>query len=340
MVCALVPLLTSCSGSSLPGSHQEPESALRPNSGSAYCLTAQCIYVTNAYRPAAVDIYRTDEHGAARPIGHIEGPATELAGPSAVAVDADHNLYVAGADYSSQYASAVNVYPAGQYGDVAPMQTITGPNTQMGIATGVAVDSARNIYVTNWFGGTPCVGSITVYAANANGDAPPIAQIKGAKTRLCDPGGIAIDPNGNLYVTSGQQYSSAVNIYAAGSSGNVRPMAEILGKRTLLYDPTGITLDALNNVYVSSDAEGTLTKYRAGSHGNVKPVQAIYGIRTKLQDAYGVAVDLNARIYANNTVRGNIVVFASDANGDVPPIRVIRRNNRSNLRRPTNIAIR
>ncbi len=340
MACAFVLLPTSCGSPALPGGHQEPDGTIRQNSASRYCLTAPCIYVTNAYRPAALDIYGTDEHGAIRPIEHIDGPATELSSPQAVAIDANHNVYVAGANYSSQYESAVTVYAAGDYGNVMPTQTITGPNTQMGLATGVAVDSAGKIYVTNWFGGTPCIGSITVYPPGANGDVPPIAQVKGAKTRLCDPRGIAIDSNGNVYVTSGQQYSSAVDIYTAGSNGNVRPMADISGKRTLLYDPTGITLDAHGDIYVSSEGDGTLVKYRAGAYGNAKPLQAIYGIRTELQFAYGIAVDPNDEIYANNTVRGNIVVFASDANGDVPPIRVIRRNNRSNLRRPTNIAIR
>lgn len=311
---------------------------MRQSSNSEYCLTSPCIYVTSAYRPPSVDIYRTHQHGAAKPVESIKGPATGLSGPAAVAVDANHNVYVAGSNY--QYESVVTVYPAGDYGNVAPTQTITGPDTQMGVATGIAVDSGGNIYVSNWFGGTPCVGSVTVYAAGANGDATPIAQIKGMKTGLCDPGGIATDSKRNIYVTSGQQYSSAVKIYAAGSNGNVRPMAEISGKRTLLYDPAGITLDALGNIYVSSDAAGTLTKYRAGAHDDAKPVQAIYGIRTKLQFANGIAVDPSDEIYANNTVRTDVVVFASDANGDVPPIRIIRRNRRSNLRRPTNIAVR
>jgi sugar lactone lactonase YvrE len=232
------------------------------------------------------------------------------------------------------------VYAAGDYGNVAPTRTIMGPDTQMGVPTGLAVDSDGDIYVTNWFGGTPCAGTVTVYAAGANGDAAPIAQIKGLKTRLCDPGGIAIDSKRNMYVTSGQQYSSAVNVYAAGSNGNVRPIAEISGRRTLLFDPAGITLDALGNIYVSSEGDGTLVKYRAGAHDDAKPVQAIYGIRTKLQFANGIAVDPSDEIYANNTIRPDVVVLASDANGDVPPIRIIRKNRRSNLRRPTNIAVR
>lgn len=333
MACALVLLPTSCgvpppvAGSQMPGT-------TRRSSSSAYCLTSQCLYVLNAYDPAAVNIYRTDQHGPAKPIETISGAVTGLQSPDAVAVDANHNVYVAGSNY--QYESFVTVYSAGDYGNIAPTQTIEGPDTQMGMVTGIAIDSARNIYVTNYFGGTPCVGSVTVYAAGANGDAAPIAQIEGVKTHLCDPAGIAIDSSGNLYVTSGQQYSSAVNVYAAGSNGNVRPMAVISGNRTLLYDPAGITLDAAGNIYVVG---GELMKFKAGAHGNAKPQQAIAGILTKLEFPYGIAVNSKDEIYVNNTVRKDVVVFASQATGDVPPIRIIRKDRRS-IRRLTNIAIR
>lgn len=337
MACAFLSLATGCGAPPFPGDAQQLETAIRHGSGSAYCLTSACIYVANAYGPASIDIYRLDQHGAVRPAERIAGSNTSLSSPEAVAVDANHDVYVA--NISGYYESAITVYPAGDYGNVAPAQTITGPLTQMGIATGVAVDSAAKVYVTNWFGGTPCTGSVTVYAAGANGDAAPIAQIKGSKTRLCDPGGIAVDSSGNLYVTSGSQYSSAVNIYAAGSKGNVRPIAEISGTHTQLYDPTGITLDAGGNVYVSANGAGVLTKYRAGAHGNAKPAQTISGIFTKLQSAYGVAVDPSGEIYANNETQQNVVVFASDANGDVPPIRIIKAK-RSGLSRPTNLAIR
>jgi sugar lactone lactonase YvrE len=300
-------------------------------------LSQQCIYVTNAYT-GAVEIYRTDEHGVARPIERIKGLATGLASPEVVAVDGNHNVYVA--NVNGSYKASITVYPAGEYGDVAPTQTISGPDTQMGNPTGIAVDPAGNIYVTNWFPGSACVGTITVYAAGSNGDAAPIAQIAGRKTRLCDPWGTAIDSSGNIYVTGGQQYSSFVNVYAAGSNGNVSPMAEISGKRTLLYGPTAITLDTLGNMYVASSPNGTLVKFRAGAHGNAKPAQAIYGLLTKLQYPEGIALDSTGEIYTIATPQDRILVFAGTANGDVPPLRIIRANDRLNRHGDTDLVIR
>jgi hypothetical protein len=332
---ALALVSTSCGSPLSVSGPQVPDSTIRQKSTGAYCLTAQCIYVTDTSGPA-IDIYRTDEHGEAKPIARIKGPATGLVGPSVVAVDAHHNVYVA--NVNGYYQASITVYPAGEYGNVVPAQTITGPDTQMGIPNGIAVDAGGNIYVTNWF--ASCVGSVTEYASGSNGDSAPIAQIKGKKTRLCAPWGTALDANGNIYVTSGQQYSSAVYEYAAGSNGNVPPLAQISGRRTLLYDATAITLAALGDIYVTSNSNGTLVKYRAGAHGNAKPVQAIYGLRTKLQFPYGIAVDTTDKIYTlDTTPRGRILVFASDAKGDVPPIRVIRGTTRFGFR-PSDLAIR
>jgi hypothetical protein len=205
----------------------------------------------------------------------------------------------------------------------------------MGVATGVATDAAGKIYVSNWFGGSPCGGSVTVYAAGANGDASPIAQIKGPKTGLICPESIALDSKTNVYVATSAQYNSSVNVYAAGANGNVPPIAVISGTRTLLYDPTAITLDASNRIYVRT--EGGIVKFRAGAHGNVKPMQAIFGFRG-LAYTYGIAVDPRDEIYTNSFVHWAILVFASDANGNVRPIRVIRDNRRNRF--PTNIAVR
>jgi hypothetical protein len=338
MACALALLSTSCGTLALSGGPEVSEGTIRQKSGSEYCLTNQCIYVTNSYGPPAIDIYPTNAHGKAKPIERIKGSATGLIGPSMVAVDANHNVYAA--NVNGYYQASITVYPAGEYGNLAPTQTISGPDTDMGIPNGIAVDSAGNIYVTNWFAGTPCVGSITVYAAGSNGDASPIAQIKGKKTRLCAPWGAALDTNGNIYVTSGRQYASAVYVYAAGSTGNVAPLAQISGTHTRLYDSTAVALDAVGNIYVTSNSDGTLVKFRAGAHGNANPLQAIDGMRTKLQFPYGIAVDSSDEIYTlDTTPRGRILAFASDANGDVPPVRVVRGTTRFGFN-PSDIAIR
>lgn len=52
----------------------------------------------------------------------------------------------------------------------------------------VAANGVGRIYVTN------SKGSVTVYAAGANGNAAPIAILQGARTGLEVPAGVAIAP--------------------------------------------------------------------------------------------------------------------------------------------------
>jgi hypothetical protein len=52
----------------------------------------------------------------------------------------------------------------------------------------VALDASGNVYAAN----LDDENSITIYSSNANGDAAPIGIIRGSKTPLAGPLGIAI----------------------------------------------------------------------------------------------------------------------------------------------------
>src|ERR1019366_862470 len=89
------------------------------------------------------------------------------------------------------------------------------------------------------------VDSVTVFAANASGNAIPTTTISGAATGLSNPNGIALDDKGNIYVTNG----TSVTVYAAGSSGNVAPTATISGANT------GFSSNFLHGVTVPTKTE-------------------------------------------------------------------------------------
>jgi hypothetical protein len=78
-----------------------------------------------------------------------------------VAVDAHGNLYVETDSRSARELSAINVYPPGADGNVAPTREIFGERTGLRASDfGVALDARGNIYVFD-----DPVGSIFVFEA-------------------------------------------------------------------------------------------------------------------------------------------------------------------------------
>lgn len=205
-------------------------------------------------------------------------------------------------------------FPRGAHGNVRPQGKIEGSLTQLDYPTGIAMDSAGNVYAANASG-----SSITVYAAGAEGNIAPIRTIAGSKTQLNEPTGIALDGKGRLYVVNDR--GNSVTEYGANANGNVPPLRAITGIETMLKDPWGIALDAKSDVYVTNGAS-SINVYAAGVKGNTAPQRVISGQLTQLAEPQGIAVDGSGYTYAANWEDGTVVVFAPGANGDVAPARM------------------
>lgn len=218
---------------------------------------------------------------------------------------------------------AITVYPVGATGNVAPVAVIAGPQTEIDLPYGVALDASGNVYVTNFDD-----NSITIYPAGANGNVTPTATISGSNTKLLDPEGIGIDPSdGSIYVQSlnGPSGNPSILVFPSGSHGNVAPATAIEGSKTGLTDPVDLALDGSANIY-DSDANNYINIYAAGTAGNKRPTSKIKGALTKLNLPFGVAVDSSSNVYAANNGGGesSITVYASGATGNVAPIQRIK----------------
>ena len=69
--------------------------------------------------------------------------------PSGIAVDSSRNMYVMNPGSQVGGADSITVYPAGSNGNATPSATISGASTALDFPLGIAVDSGKNIYVTN-----------------------------------------------------------------------------------------------------------------------------------------------------------------------------------------------
>ncbi|HEY1428169.1 MAG TPA: hypothetical protein VGF18_01245, partial [Candidatus Tumulicola sp.] len=94
-------------------------------------------------------------------------------------MDSSGLLYVANGK-----SQKVTVYSSDVFGNQKPIRTIAGPKTRLDNPWGIAVDASGNVYVSNHPANLQGPGTITVFAATAEGNAKPIRTIEGSKTGL------------------------------------------------------------------------------------------------------------------------------------------------------------
>ena len=170
------------------------------------------------------------------PVETIAGSNTGFNVVDGVGTDAAGTIY---ADDSQ--GIAINVFPAGSNGNVAPKYQIAGPNTLLTGPDDIVVSFSGKLYVTNGFGFGTGGNSVAVFAPGASGNATPIQDIAGSNTTF--NGGVddlAVDDSGNIYVTDA--LANEVAIFAAGATGNAAPTAVISGSNTTFLEPEGVAV--------------------------------------------------------------------------------------------------
>lgn len=333
--CAVAAMLAGCSAShpTIGGPGVTPQSLRGSIHGACPCL-----YVANR-NTSSVTVYPIGASGNVKPIQNIHGSKTGLRYPHDVAVDASGTIYA-----TNTGAASVTVYAPGSTGNAKPIEAIHGRKTGLTDPTGIAIDSVNgDIYVLNNRTDSQGNSRLTIYPPGANGNVSPVAVIEGPSTGLVSSNGLALDADGNIYVTN---RNNSITFYPAGSTGNIAPTRTIKGILTLIHLPTQIALDSSLNIYTANFDGNSATVYAAGANGNVGPIQVIHGHQAGIAGTEGTAVDANGNIYVANIYsrgakkfEGRVTVYAAGSNGNVRPIRVIE-GNQTGLVWPTGLAIR
>jgi hypothetical protein len=262
-------------------------------------------------------------------IAGVLGVEMIIFGSSAARAGTGPDIFVDNFDY-------VTAYPIGSSGNLAPL-ALTADLTY---PSSIARDGQGRIYLTN-----SSTNTITIYAADATGNVPPLAVIGGARTRLANPAGIALDGDEKIYVLN--TGTSAITIYSPLGIGtgllNQAPTAMIAGAKTKLAAPIAIAVDTSGNIYVANQlggpvvksqglALGAITEYSAGSDGNLAPSAIISGVTAGLIQPVTIAVDSERNIYVANTYtdvggtftyQPNISVYSAGSARDAEPIAII-----------------
>jgi hypothetical protein len=291
-----------------PTRAQTPSGAAALSSGGAtYIYLAEQTMGYN--RPASILQFQADASGHVSPSNSLELPIAS--GALAFTVDPSGQIYAAlpayyersGDRHTLARSAEVVIYPSNASGAATPARIIT--EGVMNYPAGIAVGRDGEIYVAD------ASGSIFVFSDTADGQSVPIRNIHGNLTHLASErsiGGLALDDEGYLYVSSGK----SILIFAPDADNNVAPVRTI----TTTYAGCNVSfrqlgLDDRENIYVRADNQLTTS--------GQNPCTAIPPIFVFAAGADGDSSPLKTLTLASDGKRstGNVFSFGVDHAGNL-----------------------
>jgi trimeric autotransporter adhesin len=253
-------------------------------------------------------------------------------GPVSVVSDGEGGFYVASENQYRVFHVAADgrIYLVAGNG-IRGFSGDDGPATmaQLGFASGVAVDSAGNLFIAD-FGNnrirkvTPS-GIISTVAGNGvrgfSGDGGPAAS-----AQLTSPGSVAMDSAGNLFIADyGNSRIRKVTpsgiISTVAGNGN-RGFSGDGGSATAasIYGPSAIAVDLTGNLYLADETENRIRRVspdgviRTVAGSGIRGFSGDGGLATEAQLAgpQGIAVDLVGNLYIADSVNCRIRKLTPD----------------------------
>jgi uncharacterized delta-60 repeat protein len=214
---------------------------------------------TNLKLDAASNVYvtgsATTSSGQQQWVAFYDGPANLTDQPVDLALDAAGNVYVTGTSASGSgrddYAT-VKYSPSGQQLWAA---RYNGPASGNDQAVELALDAAANVYVTG-ISDTPAGGQedYVTLKYTSNGQQLWVARFNGQGNGSDRVTGLAVDADGNAYVTGGSDFHYATLKYSP--SGQQQWLATYAGSLYSSDRASDIAVDPTGSVYVTGATYG------------------------------------------------------------------------------------
>ena len=238
-----------------------------------------------------------------------QGTAAQFSGVRGVAVDSAGFIYVA--DESNRILKIdrnSNVTTLAGSG-VSGCNDGQGINAQFNLPTGIAVDSAGNVYVgeeiNNRIRKISPSGSVTTLAGSISG----FSNAQGTSSKFNTPRGVGVDSLGNVYVADTLNnvirkidISSNVTTLAGSTQG----FANGPGTSAQFNLPSGVAVDSAGIVYVADYLNHLIRKIDINSNvttlaGSTQGFSNGQGINAQFKWPLGVAIDSAGSVYVADT---------------------------------------
>jgi len=229
----------------------------------------------------------------------VDGPAAtaRFNGPNGIVVDSHGNVFVAdqGNDVIRKITTDGNVSTFAGDGNFAWVDGVGG-NASFGFPSGLAVDSADNLYIADVLNEvirkiTPA-GVVTTVAGQPGVSGGKNGAV--ADALFNNPSAVAVDAHGNIYVSdSGNNAIRKISPIGLVSTlvGWAGGYADGRGNNVRLQDPQGLAVDNAGNVYVSEPDYGVVIIVTPNGQATT-----LYNAN-QTANPYGVALDGQGNIY-------------------------------------------
>ena len=250
------------------------------------------------------------------------GSAAKFLYPYGVAVDTAGNVFVADAHNHTirKVTSAGVVTTLAGAPSSSGTTDATGSAARFNYPSGVAVDSAGNVFVADRFNHTirkvTSSGVVTTLAGTAGSAGSTDAT--GSAAKFLFPWGVAVDTAGNVFVTDRSNHtirkvtSAGVVTTLAGTAGS-SGATDATGSAARFNLPSGVSVDTAGNVFVGDNLSHTIRKVTsaglvttlAGSAGINGSTDAS-GSAARFNYPWGVAVDTAGNVFVADSTNGTI----------------------------------
>jgi uncharacterized protein (TIGR03437 family) len=245
------------------------------------------------------------------------GPATgaQLASTpgisTGIAVDSVGNVYITDYLRARKVSKGVISTVAGNGTQGSSGDNGPAGSAQLTVASSAAVDSSGNLYISDGNRLREVSnGTITTVA----GGGPSMGDnIPAASAELSNPGGVAVDPSGNLYISDAarvREISNGIINTVAGNGTNGFSGDNGPGTSAQLSNPAGVAVDSSGNLYISEMthirkiSKGVITTVVGGgaSLGDNVPATSA----ALIGPPAGIAVDSIGNLYLADQINNRI----------------------------------